>query len=118
MAAPLTCPGRPARLPPPAPRAPAPTRHRLLAALRSQVRARGALHRVASDLTARVIEHQTGRGARLIEAVIRSGGSFALARTWPDTDRTFERRLHRRKESPRLCPLCSKQLPLPFEESP
>jgi hypothetical protein len=61
----------------------------------------------ASDLTERMIEHQSGRGARLIEVIIGAGNGFTLARTWPDTDRHFERRLHRRKESPRLCPICA-----------
>ena len=68
----------------------------------------------ASDLTARLIEHQTGRGARLMEVVIDAGRSFTLARTWPGTDRAFERKLHRRKASPRLCPLCRRQMELPL----
>ena len=66
----------------------------------------------ASDLEARLIEHQTGRGARLMEVVIDAGRSFTLARTWPGTDRAFERRLHRRKASPRLCLLCRRQMEL------
>ena len=67
-----------------------------------------------TDLEARLVEHQTGRGARLMEVVVNAGRSFVLARTWPNTDRMFERKLHRRKASPRLCPLCSAQLRLPL----
>ena len=66
------------------------------------------------DLDRRLVEHQTGAGARLIEVIINAGRSFTLARTWPG-DRTLERRLHRRKASPRLCPLCRQQLTLPLE---
>jgi hypothetical protein len=34
------------------------------------------------DLTERLIQHQTGRGARLIEVIIGAGNGFTLARTW------------------------------------
>jgi len=58
-----------------------------------------------ADLDARLAEHRAGTGARLV-AVMRSLGiGFTLARTWPG-DRKTERRLKRRKEGPRLCPIC------------
>ena len=68
------------------------------------------------DLDRRLVEHQTGAGARLIEVIINAGRSFTLARTWPG-DRTLERRLHRRKASPRFCPVCRRQLALSLEAS-
>lgn len=54
----------------------------------------------------RVREHQCGRGARLVEVVIGAGISLELARTWCG-DRKLERRLKRRHNAPRLCPLCA-----------
>ncbi len=68
----------------------------------------------ATDLERRLIQHQSGSGARLVEVVVNAGRSFTLARIWPNTDRSFERRLHRRKDSPRMCPVCRQQLRLPL----
>jgi predicted GIY-YIG superfamily endonuclease len=62
----------------------------------------------ASDLDARLAEHRAGRGARLIQVIIRAGIDFTLARTW-EGDRALERQLKRRHASPRLCPLCRKR---------
>ena len=58
------------------------------------------------DLDARLADHQAGRGARLLEVVVAVGISFEVARTWPG-GRKEERRLKRRKASPRMCPICS-----------
>jgi predicted GIY-YIG superfamily endonuclease len=58
------------------------------------------------DLDARLAEHLAGRGARLVEVVIGLGITIELARTW-EGGRDLERRLKRRKSSPRLCPVCS-----------
>ena len=57
------------------------------------------------NLDARLAEHRAGRGARLMAAVAAAGIQFTVARTWRG-DRTFERRIHRRHASPRICPLC------------
>lgn len=54
----------------------------------------------------RLAEHVAGRGSPLVRAVVRAGQPVELARVWTDAGRTFERRLKRRRESPRLCPLC------------
>ena len=63
------------------------------------------------DLTRRLAEHRAGRGARLIEVITEAGIDFVLARTWQG-DRNLERRLKRRKEAPRLCPLCQGRPPM------
>ena len=57
------------------------------------------------DLDARLAEHRAGRGARLTQVAVERGIAFEVVRTWAG-DRTFERRLKHRKESPRLCPVC------------
>ena len=58
-----------------------------------------------ADLDARLAEHRAGHGARLLEVITDLGIDFQLARTWPG-GRDVERRLKRRKEGPRLCPVC------------
>jgi hypothetical protein len=59
----------------------------------------------AGDVAIRVAAHQAGQGARLLAAVAQAGIGVDLVRTWPG-DRSFERRLKRRHNSPRLCPVC------------
>jgi predicted GIY-YIG superfamily endonuclease len=60
----------------------------------------------ADDLEARLACHRSGNGARLMEVINEHGIPWQLARTWPG-DRTLERRLKRRKEGRRLCPICN-----------
>ena len=60
------------------------------------------------DLPKRLSLHKCGLGARLMEVVRNAGIDWVVARTWPG-DRTLERRLKNRKESPRLCPICRKE---------
>jgi predicted GIY-YIG superfamily endonuclease len=57
------------------------------------------------DLDARLEAHRRGRGARLMEVVAEAGIGWRVARTW-EGDRELERKLKRRKNSPRLCPIC------------
>ena len=57
------------------------------------------------DLDARIAAHRAGRGARLTQVAIERGIDFEVVATWAG-DRTVERRLKNRKESPRLCPIC------------
>jgi hypothetical protein len=59
----------------------------------------------AGDVAIRVAAHQAGQGARLLAVVSQAGIGVDLVRTWPG-DRSFERRLKRRHNSPRLCPVC------------
>ena len=60
----------------------------------------------AEDLRARLVKHAIGRGARLMEVITSAGIEWQLARTWPG-DRRLERRLKKRKDAPRFCPLCA-----------
>jgi hypothetical protein len=57
------------------------------------------------NLEARLQRHRSGQGARLIEVIISVGINFVLARVWQG-DRYFERKLHNRKNSKFLCPIC------------
>ncbi len=60
----------------------------------------------ASDLDRRLERHDLGSGSRLVAAVLDAGIGFEVSRTWEGTRRD-ERRLHRRHNSPRECPLCN-----------
>lgn len=59
----------------------------------------------AQRLESRLAHHQAGTGARLTAVAVARGITWEVARTW-EGDRTLERRLKRRHEGPRLCPLC------------
>jgi predicted GIY-YIG superfamily endonuclease len=50
--------------------------------------------------------HRAGQGANLMKVITDAGIAFELARTWPEGDRNFERRLKNYKKSRRLCPIC------------
>lgn len=56
---------------------------------------------------ARMKHHSKGSGSRLMAAIAKVGIGFCVARTWPDGDRNFERKLKNRKKSSELCPHCS-----------
>lgn len=59
----------------------------------------------AMELERRAAEHLAGRGARITRAALASGIEIALVATWR-APLSFEKYLKRRKESPRLCPIC------------
>ena len=40
-------------------------------------------------------------------AVAAAEIGYVVARTWPEGDRTLERRLHKRNNNPQLCPICT-----------
>lgn len=61
----------------------------------------------ADDVGPRVNAHLHGAGARLTQVATEAGCKLILARVWPDADRTEERRLKRRHNSPQLCPICA-----------
>lgn len=63
----------------------------------------------ASNLPERMDRHFSGHGSRLVRAVLEEGISITVARVWWNRDRHFERKLHRMKNSPKLCPLCSQK---------
>jgi hypothetical protein len=59
----------------------------------------------ACGLAARLRQHGTSEGARLLQVQREAGGSFVLARTWPG-GRAVETYLKAQKQGTRLCPLC------------
>ncbi|MCP4593686.1 MAG: endonuclease [bacterium] len=59
----------------------------------------------SDDLEARLERHREGNGAAIMAAVVRAGIDWTVARIW-DGDRELERRLKKRHNSPRLCPIC------------
>lgn len=60
----------------------------------------------SANLTLRLAEHATGRGARLTEVVADAGIGWSLARTWPNVTRAYERALKNQGGASRRCPLC------------
>ena len=58
-----------------------------------------------TNLPARLAEHATGHGARLLAVITQAGIGWHLARTWPGTRHT-ERGLKRQGGASRRCPLC------------
>lgn len=60
----------------------------------------------ADDLNERLRQHEAGTGARLTQVIREHEIGFTLARTW-DGGRSEERKLKRRHNSPKLCPLCA-----------
>src|SRR5947209_5592340 len=60
----------------------------------------------ATDLAPRMAQHPSGHGARLMEVIKMAGIEWKLVKVLPG-DRGLERRLNRRKNTPRrLCPVC------------
>jgi predicted GIY-YIG superfamily endonuclease len=58
------------------------------------------------DLPSRLEEHRTGSGARLLAAVAAAGIPFEVVWIWHHSSRSFERRVHQYKNTPKLCPIC------------
>jgi predicted GIY-YIG superfamily endonuclease len=59
-----------------------------------------------TDLDARLARHRAGRGAKLTRALRRRGVGWMCVLELEDLPRDVERRLHRRHNHARLCPLC------------
>lgn len=69
-----------------------------------------------SRLVQRIEEHGSPRGSRLCRVANERGHELVLVRVWAGKGRDFERLLKRRKNAPKLCPLCNPRLyalPLP-----
>lgn len=64
----------------------------------------------ADRLDRRALQHLTGRGAKITQALHQRGIGFCIARTWPGS-RSFERKLKNRKNARKLCPICCAQPP-------
>lgn len=55
---------------------------------------------------ARLAEHKSGHGARILQIVAAAGIGWTVARTWADGTRKQERKLKNRHGAARFCPLC------------
>ena len=55
----------------------------------------------------RLDHHRSGSGARLMAAVSAAGIGFTVANTWPEGDRTQERRMKNQRNAARFCPVCA-----------
>jgi len=64
-------------------------------------------------LDARITLHQTGRGAKLLKAVVAAGITFELVRLWKGASwqevHDIERTLKKRHDGPGLCPVCRRE---------
>jgi len=58
------------------------------------------------DLAARLQAHARGRGARLVQVVVKAGIGFRLARTWPESTRDREDLIKHAGGARRYCPEC------------
>lgn len=58
-------------------------------------------------LAERIDRHRSGRGARLLAALNQKGIEYNVERTWEGVDKDFERKVKRRKEGNKLCPVCN-----------
>lgn len=63
----------------------------------------------ADDVDTRIAKHRNGNGARLVAEFVANDIGFTVARIWPGGDRTFERKLKNRHNTPRLCPVCREE---------
>lgn len=67
---------------------------------------------MSEDVSARLAEHGTDRGAKLTFAVKQAGLSWVVAQIWVG-GRRLERQLKARKNAPReLCPICRGEISL------
>lgn len=62
----------------------------------------------AADFAARLAQHRSGTGARLMQVIAENGIGFEVAKTFQGT-RTDERRLKNRGGASRHCPICQSQ---------
>lgn len=61
----------------------------------------------ADTFDARLQHHRNGSGARITQVATKNGIDLEVARTWPNADRFFERRLKNLHGASRICPLCN-----------
>lgn len=60
------------------------------------------------DLDTRIAEHLAGQGAKITRAAVAQGIEISLVATWR-APLAFEKYLKRRKDAPRLCPICCRE---------
>jgi predicted GIY-YIG superfamily endonuclease len=68
----------------------------------------GARHYIgwSTDPLKRLEAHRNGRGSRLTVWMFRAKKPIELVRTWEGKTRGDERRMKRRHQAARLCPMC------------
>lgn len=60
----------------------------------------------ADDVGARLAEHEAGHGAAITRHLVGEGIGWKLVRLWMG-GRSLERRIKRRHDGPKLCPICN-----------
>lgn len=58
------------------------------------------------DVDARFALHASGQGAKLCRAANSRGIGFRIVRLWENVGKDFERSLKKRRNAPKLCPVC------------
>lgn len=66
---------------------------------------------MSEDVSQRLAEHGTPRGAKLTYAAHQSGLAWVVVRVWKG-GRTLEKQLKAQKHGPRLCPVCRGEVSL------
>ena len=61
------------------------------------------------SIEARMKIHRSGRGAKIMKAVVLRGIDFKIVHLWTSVDRSFERQLKKRKNASRYCPICKRR---------
>lgn len=61
----------------------------------------------SNSIPNRIRQHHKGQGSRLCQVAKERGIDFVLCRTWNLGDRMLERKLKSRKNSKKLCPVCT-----------
>ena len=59
------------------------------------------------DDDSRITAHRNGNGGRLLAVANNRGITYRKVRTWPGTDRRWERRLKNYAGARKLCPVCN-----------
>lgn len=60
----------------------------------------------SQNIDLRLAKHLMGTGARLMQVLYEQKIGFQVAKIWKDENRTFERSLKNKKNTPRICPIC------------
>lgn len=58
------------------------------------------------SVSERFERHKQSRGSKLLAHLNKLGIDYFIVRTWEFQDRYFERKLKKRKNSSKLCPVC------------
>ena len=59
------------------------------------------------NLQARIQQHSSGQGARLLQVLNEKEIPWNVVRIWPEGTKGLESELKHQKHGPRLCPICN-----------